>query len=275
MAEQEDHAFKLSKNLAKKHHLAVFDEGQIATRTKRGMQMAKPSPLLKIWLDSADGVHPLVDIGCAYGINTLEAVRQGIATIGIDLGEEHFPLLRELYHELTSNSLRPLGSLQLISASVLEPLPIDDASLAGIVMGEVLHFIPGDAAAGVFKQLYAKLIPGGTLCLHGAHLDGMAAMINGPTILEEIERKRLAGVRWPGEMTDVSLFMNNILQPLDFPDNAKPDFFHVFSLEQVRALAEEAGFEIVSLAAAMHPGYPEFMRTSTSNLQLHARRPGV
>lgn len=35
--------------------------------------MSEPSPLVKFWVQSFDGIHPLLDVGCAYGRNVQTA----------------------------------------------------------------------------------------------------------------------------------------------------------------------------------------------------------
>ena len=58
--------------------------------------------------------------------------------------------------------------------------------------------------------------------------------------------------------------------PIQFPESATPSFFHVFSIDQVRKLATEAGFTIKTLEAGRHPGHPSIWSSDTSSLQLVA-----
>jgi SAM-dependent methyltransferase len=273
MRDQDSSPNDIKKALAAKHNLAVLEEGQIATQNKRGMQMAVRSPLFAQWIASAqNSSYPLADIGCAYGINAIEAVHLGISVIGIDLGEEHFPYLRDLYASVTAESNTRLGSLTLQVGSITEALPIADASLAGILLAEVLHFIPGDSAQAVFDQFYRKLVPGGILCLHCALAEGISNWPLGHLITAELEKRRALGLRWPGELSNFHTLMADEMVPLDIPDNARPDFFHLFTKDQVGEFARNAGFQIITLEAGEHPGYPTFMRTASSNLQLVAQR---
>ena len=56
----------------------------IPTRNRCGYQMGFSSPHVHTWLESYDGKHPLLDIGCAYGINTLKAVEKCIPIVALD-----------------------------------------------------------------------------------------------------------------------------------------------------------------------------------------------
>ena len=47
--------------------------GQALTQNGCGMQMATASPLAGAWIDAYDGHHPIVDVGCAYGLAVKEA----------------------------------------------------------------------------------------------------------------------------------------------------------------------------------------------------------
>ncbi len=265
----------VDSSLAAKHNVAILKEGQIATQNKRGMQMASRSPLFEAWVASCDGNHPLADLGCAYGLNAMEAIRRGLPVIGIDLGEEHFPYVRDLYQRGLESAHESYGTLELMTGSLTETINIPNDSLSGILVGEVLHFIPGEDILPAFKQLFSKLIPGGTLCLHCCHLGGLAAMPGGDQLKAEIERRQAEGIRWPGEMHDWDKMIQRDFDAShdNMPDSARPDFFHILTIPQVREAASAAGFTIVSLEAGDHPGYPSILRGPTSNLQLIARRP--
>ena len=43
------------------------------TNNNKGMEMSTLSPLFEEWVQSYDGEHPLVDLGCAFGRNVSAA----------------------------------------------------------------------------------------------------------------------------------------------------------------------------------------------------------
>lgn len=64
-------------------------QGQILTKNFTGIQMSSPNPLFEQWLASYDGVLPLADVGCAYGVNTLAAARRGATVLALDCDAGH------------------------------------------------------------------------------------------------------------------------------------------------------------------------------------------
>ncbi len=54
--------------------IVELPHGARGTLNGCGFEMFKTSPLLATWVESYDGQHPLLDIGCAYGRNSAAAV---------------------------------------------------------------------------------------------------------------------------------------------------------------------------------------------------------
>ena len=71
-----------------------FDDECIPTLNNTGFQLSKPSTLCDDCLRSYDGKHPLLDVGCAYGINTFVALTSDIPTIALDMEERHLQILK-------------------------------------------------------------------------------------------------------------------------------------------------------------------------------------
>lgn len=84
-------------SIATEFGLIVTPGGQIVTKNKRGFQMGTTNPCLPAWLAAWKGDKPLVDIGCAYGINTFAALETGAAVIAIDMDETHLVSVEEFY----------------------------------------------------------------------------------------------------------------------------------------------------------------------------------
>jgi hypothetical protein len=100
----------------------------------------------------------------------------------------------------------------------------------------------------------------------------LSSMPNGEEILKEISPKRNEGEKWPGELTEVMKQIHDF-NPLEIPENARPDFLHAFDELQISELATAAGFTILKLVQGFHPGHPSLMRSENSNLQLIAKKP--
>ena len=72
--------FQKTMQLERLQQQPKFDK-VIPILNNKGFQMAKTSPLLQEWINSFDGQNTLVDLGCAYGINTYEALDLNIPVI--------------------------------------------------------------------------------------------------------------------------------------------------------------------------------------------------
>lgn len=51
--------------------------------------MSRVSVLYDAWTAGYDGVHPLGDLGCAFGLHTIPAVKAGYPVIAMDMDTKH------------------------------------------------------------------------------------------------------------------------------------------------------------------------------------------
>ena len=71
------------------------------TANQTGFEMAQTSPVFDQWIASYDGLHPLLDIGCAYGLNVAAAAERlrseaEVKVVACDCAEEHLRAVDEL-----------------------------------------------------------------------------------------------------------------------------------------------------------------------------------
>ena len=114
-----------SQSIKDKYNITVETSGCIATKNQTGYQCASPSPVVPSGLEAYDGTHSLLDIGCAYGINTLEALKLGIPTIAIDNNQGHLEVLQDLADE---NSYQ---NVTCLLGSLPNDILVPDDSLSG------------------------------------------------------------------------------------------------------------------------------------------------
>lgn len=124
------------------------------------------SPLLREWVDSYDGVRPILEYGAGYGGNVIAA------SIELSRAVRDDPLPRtrilaaefcDLYlHVINrSNSLQGVETLRCS----LPALPVPPQSLSGIMLSENLHFMRPDEIEAAISCSYDRLAPGGRLCI--------------------------------------------------------------------------------------------------------------
>ncbi|MBL3656312.1 class I SAM-dependent methyltransferase [Fulvivirga sediminis] len=65
------------------------------TKNKRGFTYELPEIGKKFILDSQVGLGPVLDVGAAYGVATLPALRKGLEVVAIDINKEHLNSLEK------------------------------------------------------------------------------------------------------------------------------------------------------------------------------------
>ncbi|EOD33474.1 hypothetical protein EMIHUDRAFT_229589 [Emiliania huxleyi CCMP1516] len=218
--------------------------GQALTQNGCGMQMATASPLAGAWIDAYDGHHPIVDVGCAYGLAVKEAAARSVPVLAIDCCEEH---LEAVLHFLNGPQCdRALAALH-----------------ATLVPGGLL-FVTAQSVEGFLKVVFP---------------DGNA---EARRVRDGVAKRAAAGERWPGtyvmesEDVDLEQIYSGVLResvgahlPPEALRAATPKYEVVHTAQHLRAGAERAGLIVVSAVETSHPGYPD----GADVVQLVARRP--
>ena len=135
------------------------NRGCIPTLNNTGFQKGTTSMLIDEWINSYDGIHPLLDIGCAYGINTFKALELGIPTIALDMDSRHLEILQSNVDSKAS------ALLTCVQGVLPSDIPIADSSVSGILLAEVLHCLTGEETTATLSTLFKKIVHGGRLIL--------------------------------------------------------------------------------------------------------------
>ena len=264
----------MKRALLEKHNIMTLNDGQIPTRNKKGMQMASLSPLFDAWISASKMNYPILDLGVAYGINSLEATAKGLDVIGLDMDEEQFDFIRDSYlSQKKSNTC--VGTLHLKKGCLPDQCPIEDQSISSILVAEVVHFLPGKLIKKAFQNMYDMLIPDGRICLTCMNYKVAELSSDGKIWLEAYHKAIEDGKPvWPGEISEELLtkMQRDDIDPLQAHSDAKPNFMHLFHIAQIKKLAEEVGFKIESLKVENHPGYPRIYQSQEANIQLIAKK---
>ncbi|KAK3087122.1 hypothetical protein FSP39_002016 [Pinctada imbricata] len=240
----------------------------IATLNNRGYQMATPSPLLQDWLSSYDGQHPLLDIGCAYGINTYKALELGIPTVSMDLEKKHLDiLLQNMDKEYRHLSTCVIGELPY-------SIPFSDNYFSGILCAEVIHFLDGKSIETSIDLIYRKLVPNGKFVMTMAS-DKLLEYID-KDMHTKFQDDLENGIKWPGEMPMDAEFTKKFQNIIE-NDGIRSEIDHIFgnllhfcSVEQITEVLQHRGFGILHANVGEHPGYedPEGLGTVPKRILL-------
>ena len=244
----------------------------IPTLNNKGFQMASPSPLLEDWVESYDGRNPLLDIGCAYGINTYEALEHEIPVIALDMDREHLKIV----HKNVSPS--KLHLLSCLVGSLPYAIPLPDSSVSGILLAECAHFLDAKEITAALRVLLRKLVPGGRLCITTMSIHYLDDI--DPSAVQDFYANLNKGVRWPGVLPFTSDYWKKLTDSSNCSRErfdtaaAKPSFTHFTVLEQLAKELRNVGFEIERIVECKHAGYPTAVRENCrANIQVICRKP--
>mmetsp|Transcript_10423 Transcript_10423/g.20839 ORF Transcript_10423/g.20839 Transcript_10423/m.20839 type:complete len:301 (+) Transcript_10423:71-973(+) len=263
--------------------MVELDGGGKMTLNGTGLEMSEPSPLVKFWVQSFDGIHPLLDVGCAYGRNVQTAhnlLKEKIDSnktiiLACDCNEGHLAAVNGLC----------LPGVETLFARLPDNFPpqslgnkINNDGASGILMSEVLHFISGEAIEQTLVAARDVLVSDGVLAITAcspfmnfAPNESGVCHIN--SIIQPLYESNIDR-RWPvGDGINLQTLLSG--RHLDGRgDNAikrMPTFFHPFSARDLRRAVEETGLRVISAEERWHPGYPpQYQNAGRENTQLLA-----
>ena len=219
------------------------------------------------WVNAYDGLHPLADIGAAYGTNTIPALERA-RVVAMDIEVRHLEGLRE------RTPARRLHHLETGYGRLPDGLDWAEASFSGILVSEVLHFLSPDEVPHALQELHRLLVPGGRLVLTAISFYNLNVEMLG--LVQELEarfRDDVGATAFPGWFPDYS--MGLALIPEAYRAHV-PNVIHYFSATQLRTLATRAGFEVELARMATAPYYPPYAlcpKYSQEQVGLIARKP--
>ena len=265
---------------------------------------ATRSPLLNDWVEAFDERHPLVDIGCAFGRNTLSAaeticksysgVKEGTPIVlACDCDQRHLEHVDRFKHPQvqTAHCLLP----DQFPASTIQSY----GGASGILFGEVLHFLSGQAIEETLSEAFKLLVPGGsifiTACSERMLLDdGFRQSVTDIYVARSQE-----GRAWPGEsfnIRDIFTKTNGLTISEDERLRA-PTFLHLLGaicatqergylpnssqhifpfgqgVPELTRACEASGFLVRSSGRGEHPGYPVKEHHDEENTWVIATKP--
>jgi len=280
---------KLCKAACTEHvhsEVKVLPGGQKSTMNNTGFEMAHVSPLHAEWLAAYDGVHPLLDIGAAYGRNTraaaLSLIARGAPTDG-------GPLV--LAADCDVGHLAHIDSLQLpgVQTTHVRLPELEQANIprvSGILISEVLHFLSGEAIDATLREAFDLLTPLGTLAITvcspninlGVDESGRCAI--GDAFRQAYANNQAAGSEWPGDGLNPQQQARAAGNEWAAGGGVErlPTFFHAIDHQTLARACTRAGFQVRRAGGGWHPGYPDAYRNPaapTENTQLVVQKPAA
>jgi SAM-dependent methyltransferase len=220
-----------SKLRGKKVKPKAYIPGLIPCLNGRGFMEQDLNNISKSFVEESSTLEGLsLDVGCAYGIASIAALKKGSKVLASDMDQAHLDiLLKETPEELKDNLTTKLGTLPNID--------FKNESFMTIHCSRCLHFLTPNELIETLRNMYNWIQPGGRIYLI------TDTCYSGPwkNYLPEFEKKLEAGDPFPG-------FIENVLDCLPISRLPKGMTPHMNCLDPDTLSREckSAGFEIIT-----------------------------
>eukprot|EP00056_Hartaetosiga_gracilis_P003520 m.64473 g.64473 ORF g.64473 m.64473 type:complete len:452 (+) comp11485_c1_seq1:116-1471(+) len=225
----------------------------VLTKNEFGVSYTSPTRIMLDWIQRATEqlVAPMMEIGCAYGVATLDALARGAGVFAIDIDKDH---LESLADSAAKHGV-PVEQLWCVQGKVPDVLDdMEDESVSHVLAANVLHFLTPKELTETLKHLHR-------LMSHDSYLyiEVDSPFINGlgPLYYLYILKKAL-GFKFPGYF-----WLPSFLLP---PRLRGANVFHFMDVDTIVHAAREAKFHVVD--AGYHPSPVE---TDTYKFNLDGR----
>lgn len=205
------------------------EDGKIPTLNQTGYMSPGQNPYNLNFINfAATCPHPILEIGAAYGLTILPALRTGAQVIANDIDARHLLLLRER----TEENLRVRLTLNNKKFPAQTEFP--NHSIGAILLCRVMHFFKEDEIEQAITKMTKWLVPGGRIFIitmspyHSLFQEILPAYI----------QKVKGNVPWPG-------MIHNMHQLAPHLKHHIPNFLHVMEHGTLGKFFEQRGFKIV------------------------------
>jgi SAM-dependent methyltransferase len=232
---------------------------RLVTLNRRGRTSLELNEYSRAFVDYlGPGSGPALDIGAAYGVATIPALRKGVAVIANDIEPGHLRILEEN----TPESDR--GRLTLLVGRFPDELDFPDASLGAIHAANILNFLTGEAIERGARKMYRWLRQGGLVFT----ISGTPYAGNIREFIPVYEGRRDAGERWPGEAYNLQNYSSHRTV------GELPAFLHLLDDHVLTRVFVESGFRVNKVEMFLRKNLPAYLAyDGRENVGLIATKP--
>jgi SAM-dependent methyltransferase len=222
----------------------------VTTLNQRGYMLGKPEYIMQSFIDcSAALSDPVLDIGAAYGVATIPALKRGACVVANDMDARHLEILKSK----VPSSL--LENLKLNIGKMPHDLDFSENYFGAILASRILSFVDPHLLGHSFSLVYKWLKPGGKLFYLGPtpYTGSFSSFL--PTYTE----RKKENFPWPGYVDDIQLHAPKHAHQL-------PHFINLIDEDILKRLVSNAGFQILEMTYT--PGdeeCPEEMKIDSRN----------
>lgn len=258
------------------------EKGLERTNNNKGYMFLNIGESAEHWLASLpQSQKPLLDLGAAYGVHTIHAIKAGRDVIAVDCDETHIRVLNERVDSFLSEQRdSKYGELVRTTVATLPKGDLcEENSVAGVLLSEVLHFLKPGGPLAVMRDIFRWLEPGGlfvatcasSTCASSVEFSQFSLILyqlrHGRTLAEAKELLREASGE---ELLDIAPFYMELRTDLEFEAGAY-DHLYLWSTKEIGAMARKAGFDVERVEYFSPSKYPQ--PTKDDEVILLARKP--
>lgn len=219
---------------------AAEPNGFVKTLNNMGYMTSGLDAYSQAFVDFAPAAPgPVLDIGAAYGVASLAALRNGARVIANDIDARHLEILRDRAPE----HLR--SRLTLMPGSFPDGIDLAPGSAGAVLICRVMHFFDGPAIERAAAQVMKWLAPGGKVFAVGETPFIGTAKAFFPTYQARVK----AGDPWPGIVENVGAHDPKRAGNL-------PSRMHLLDEATLKRVFGRAGFVIEKLGTFARPEFP-------------------
>lgn len=205
-------------------------DGMVPTLNGTGFMFEVLDGYAEEWIHYAGRIaDPVLDVGCAYGVATLEALEAGARVVACDMEPRHLSIL-------AAQATPSLRSRLTCIAATLPEADFGSERFGAILCSRVLHFLAGDDIDAAVASMARALKPGGRLYLVADTPYGIWRHF-----IPAFEAARRAGERWPGMMVGLQHYLPTpgIHRYID-----RPAFMNLLDPELLARICADAGLRV-------------------------------
>jgi ubiquinone/menaquinone biosynthesis C-methylase UbiE len=176
---------------------------------------------------SGESDDAALELGCAYGIASIAALKAGATLTACDMDQGHLDILKSRTPENLHNQLTTVQGK-------LPDVDLPENHFGTLLCSRVLHFMTGDDIDAAVKNMYRWLKPGGKLFLVADTPWGIWR-----NFIPTWEKNVANNERWPGHMEPTMAYL-----PFAKETSVGPEFMNLMSPQLLCRSAREAGFDV-------------------------------
>jgi SAM-dependent methyltransferase len=203
--------------------------GAVPTLNGRGFMLEALDSFAQDFVTfAAQHDEEVLDMGCAYGVASLAALKAGARVCACDMEPRHLEVLEAQTPPEVRARLRTL-------TGVLPEVQFSARTFRAIIASRVIHFLSGPDIRTSLKAMFEWLQPGGRLYL----IADTPYMPGWNDIVPAYEAAKVAGDPWPGLIPDFARY-----SAAGADASSAPAFLNTLDPDILERECRLAGFEI-------------------------------